>query len=112
MIYLASPYSHANPSVQDARFRAVRQHTANLLRHKIPVFSPIAYGYQFQRDFNFAGDAATWEQLNHAMIAVCTEVHVLTLLGWQQSTGVAAEIALATSLGKPVVYVSPIHEDH
>lgn len=106
MIYLASPYSHRNPSIQDARFRQVRIYTAELLRNKIPVFSPIVYGYQFEKDFGFAGDAKTWEHINHKMIEACDAVHVLMLSGWRESLGVAREVQFALNLPRPVHYVS------
>ena len=46
-----------------------------------------------------------WERIDRAYLARCDEVVVLMLDGWQESTGVRAEIALARDLGKPVRFL-------
>lgn len=108
MIYLASPYSDPDPTVKLARFQMAQLYTAQQLRLKIPIFSPIVYGYQFEKDFNFAGDAETWKHLNNAMLHACSEVHVLMLPGWRKSIGVAAETRLANIYNKPISYMVPL----
>ncbi len=41
MIYLASPCSHPDPAVREARFRAVCAHVADLMRREAFIYSPI-----------------------------------------------------------------------
>jgi len=104
MIYLASPYSHADPAVREARYRAACRATAALLRAGLVVFSPIVHSHPLVA-FDLPTGWDFWEPIDRAYLARCDEVVVLTLDGWQQSTGVRAEIALARGLGKPVRFL-------
>lgn len=106
MIYLASPYSHADEAVREARFRAVCRHAAHMMRAGRFVFSPIAHTHPIAA-FGLPGDWAYWEQYDRAMLARCSELIVLMLDGWRESKGVQAEIGIAASLGKPVSYATP-----
>jgi hypothetical protein len=45
MIYLASPYSHPDPAVREARFREACRAAAKLMRLGQPAFSPIVHGH-------------------------------------------------------------------
>lgn len=106
MIYLASPYTHPDPAIREARFRAAYRQAAEMFRCGIPVFSPIAYSHAIAaHDLPLEWDF--WERFDRAFLEVCAEVWVLTLDGWRESRGVQAEIELAHELGKPVVLVEP-----
>lgn len=41
------------------------------------------------------------------MLSVCSKVAVHRLPGWEQAKGVAAEIAAARQMGKPIEYLNP-----
>jgi Domain of unknown function (DUF1937). len=45
MIYLASPYSHPDPLVREARFDAACRAMADLVHAGQIVFSPIVHGH-------------------------------------------------------------------
>lgn len=105
MIYLASPYSHPEATVRDARFHSVCCVAARLMKSGMHVFSPIAHTHPIA----LAGDLPRgwdyWEAFDRKMIAACDGVLVLRLDGWDKSKGVTAEIAIAKELGKPVAYI-------
>ena len=104
MIYLTSPYTHPDPAVRDARFKAACRQAAEMFRCGIPVFSPIAYSHAIAaHDLPLEWDF--WERFDRAFLETCSEVWVLTLDGWRESRGVQAEMELARELGKPVVLV-------
>ena len=106
MIYLASPYSHPDPAVRQQRFEAACRAAASLLRAGINVFSPIAHSHPIAG----YGVPATWDfwvQVDREFLRKCEVLAVLTLDGWEQSVGVAAEIAMAQEFGMPVLYVAP-----
>jgi len=106
MIYLASPYTHPDPAVREARFRAACRQAAEMFRCGISVFSPIAYSHAIAaHDLPLEWDF--WERFDRAFLETCDEVWVLTLDGWRESRGVQAEIVLARQMGKPVVLVEP-----
>jgi nucleoside 2-deoxyribosyltransferase len=106
LIYLASPYSHADVRVRQHRFEVACQAAAALLRAGVAVFSPIAHSHPIAR-FGLPTSWDYWARLDREYLARCDVLAVLTLVGWRESVGVQAEIALARELGLPVVYVAP-----
>jgi len=106
MIYLASPYSHPDPAIREARFQAACRQAAEMLRCGIPAWSPIAYSHALTMH-GLPLDWKFWERFDRLFLEMCSEVWVLTLDGWQQSKGIQAEIEIARELGKPVVFVEP-----
>ena len=103
MIYLASPYSDPDPAVQEERFQTACRHAAKMMRAGIHVFSPIAHSHPIAR-YGLPGDWSFWKDYNCEFLKMCTALDVLMMPRWNESTGVAAEIALAHGLGKPVRY--------
>jgi len=103
VIYLASPYSHPDPAIREARFDAACRATAEHLRAGRVVFSPIAYGHPLTAH-GLRGDWSFWERFDRNVISRCDSVLVLMLDGWQESVGVRAEIDIAIDLGKPVAF--------
>lgn len=106
MIYLASPYSHADPAVREERYHAACRATAALLGAGLVAFSPIVHSHPLVA-FDLPSGWDFWERIDRAHLERCDEVVVLTLDGWQQSAGVNAEVAIARALGKPVHFLAP-----
>ncbi|HUT91256.1 MAG TPA: DUF1937 family protein [Thermoguttaceae bacterium] len=106
MIYLCSPYTHPDPAVVEQRFEAACRAAAALIRQGKTVFSPVAHSHSICR-FGLPGDWGFWERHDLEHLAVCDEVVVLKLDGWQQSRGVQAEVAQARAMGKPVTFLAP-----
>jgi hypothetical protein len=104
MIYLASPYSHPDPSIREARFKAACGAAAAIIRSGQHVFSPIAHSHPIAA-YGLPTDWSYWEKAARAHLKTSAEVVVLTLDGWQESLGVAAEVCIATELGIPVRYL-------
>lgn len=107
LVYLAVPYTHPDKAVQQARFEAVNKMASRLMMQGLKIFSPISHthpiamagemptGWEFWRDFDFA-------YLTH-----CYKLMVYKLEGWDRSTGVTAEIKMATELGLEIEYIEP-----
>lgn len=106
MIYLATPYSHPEPSVREQRFRAVCQAAARLMQNGEVVFSPIAHGHPIAA-YGLPTDWRFGERFDREQLARCDDVVVLMLDGWEESKGVQAEIRIAGKLRKPVRYLMP-----
>lgn len=105
MIYLASVYSYnATPELLEERFKLVETYVA---KHKDkPIFSPIVYGHQMAKDYDFPVNFEYWQERNHAFIDACDEVWILKMDDWDKSKGVADEIEYAMKTHKPVRMVS------
>lgn len=108
MIYLASPYSHAEERIRTRRYLATREFVWHHLQLGVPLFSPIVYAHQFARDFSAPIDAVSWQFFNDDLLELCSAMWILRLEGWDKSAGVAAETAYAIRMGIPYSYMEPL----
>ena len=105
LTYLASPYSHADPTVKEARYQAVVAEVAAFMRRGEHVFSPIVHSHPVAIAHELPGDFGFWAEYDELMVSRCDRLVVLMLDGWKQSRGVHAEIAIARRLGLPVTFM-------
>lgn len=105
MIYIASPYTHPEPAVRNARYVAAQAYTHELLTQAIPCFSPIVYGHQFHLGYGAPQEMDYWQKINEHMLKHSTAVHMLLLPGWEDSAGCRYELALASHLHLDILYV-------
>jgi hypothetical protein len=105
LVYLATPYSHPDPAVREARFRAANRYAADLVRQGVHVLSPVSHAHHVAKDGGLSAGWDVWGPQSYALLAACARVVVLCQDGWQESVGVAAELRWAAELGLPVEYV-------
>ena len=108
MIYLASPYTHPDPAVRELRFQAACAATAALIHAGHAVYSPVVHSHPLTA-YGLPSEWAFWGRTDLPHLEICEELVVLTLDGWEESTGVQAEMRHARVLGKPVRYLEPAH---
>ncbi|MFA4900893.1 MAG: DUF1937 family protein [Brevundimonas sp.] len=101
-IYLACPYSNADPAIEAARFDAANLAAGRLMKHGDLVFSPISHSHPIHLAHELPGDFAFWQAFDEWQIGACEAVVVLMIDGWRESKGIKAEVALARSQGKNV----------
>lgn len=106
MIFIASPYSHPDAAVREARFLSALGYAHSLINRGEIAFSAIAYGHPFAEHFGAPTNFQHWRGLNHHMIYLSREVHVMMLDGWRDSQGVADEMLYAEEIGRPIVHVN------
>jgi hypothetical protein len=117
MIYVASPYSHPSAQVREDRAYQVGTFTAIKVQQRHIVYSPIASWHHLAKEHNMPGDFGFWNWLNFEFLDRSSEMWVLCLDGWRESTGVQAEIKYMEGRGLPVRYFhgstfEEIHGDH
>lgn len=110
VIYLACPYTDPNPAVRLARFNVATAVAADLIRAGHIVYSPITMTHPI--DIVLAGESSTlgsdyWVAFDEAFMAMCSEMVVIRLDGWQNSNGIRREIAYFTEHNKPIRYIDP-----
>lgn len=110
-IYLAGPYSHADPKVRAARFQALTQVAARLMNEGHVVHSPITHGHTIHLRHTMPETWDFWRVQSLRMLEQAALMVVVMIPGWEESTGVAAEIEHAEALGIPVVYVEMVIGD-
>lgn len=106
-VYLASPYSHADPEVVEQRYEAVLAATAAFMDEGYFVYSPIVHGHELARRHDLPTDHAFWRGQNEAMLEHAAALWVLKLDLWALSVGVAFEIGFAREHGIGVLFVDP-----
>lgn len=107
LIYLASPYSHPDPTVRLDRFDTVCCVAASLMRKGVHLYSPIAHTHPIALKGDLPLSWEFWEQYDRKILAACQELWVCTIDGWKESKGCKAEIAIAAELGLPTRYIEP-----
>ena len=113
LTYLASPYTHADPAVREARYVAACKVAAELMLAGKVIFCPIAHSHPISEHMpeGCAVDPDLWKKQDEPYVGVCDELIVLRLRGWEKSGGVAHEIKEATARGIPVIYMD-YHEHY
>lgn len=104
LVYLSIPYSHPSPAVVSERMKNFWIAMARLIDHGVHVISPMTAEPTLQYS-NRKGDWDTWQIYCNALMDVSEEIWVLTLDGWDQSSGVEGEIQYAFKHRKPVRYL-------
>lgn len=107
LIYLASPYSHPDRAVRQARFRIANRVAAELMTRGSLIFSPLSMSVPIAEEAGLPDDWSFWSVFDRALISRCQKMIVIDIEGLAESVGVRAEIAIANELGIPVEYYKP-----
>lgn len=107
-MYLASPYSHPDPFVREARFLWTMKEMGVFLKQGTFIYSPIVHCHELAKIADLPKDAKFWEAYNFKMIEAAEELWVLMLPGWDKSLGIADEIKFAKDVAHiPVIQIEP-----
>jgi hypothetical protein len=108
--YLAAPYSHADPAVRQERWLAASHAAAVLMRQHMVVLSPLSMGHPIGvmgKDIGIPTDFQGWRETSLVLLRAAQILIVLTLDGWRESEGVAAETGMARELGMRACHLHP-----
>lgn len=106
LVYLACPYSHPVRVVRVARFEVASRVAGRLMSEGLMVFSPISHTHPIAECCDLPGDWEYWEAYDRAFLSVSHALYVVTIPGWEKSTGVQAEIRIADEMGIPIYYIN------
>lgn len=109
LAYLASPYTHVDPTVREYRYRAACLAAATLMQRGEVVFSPIAHSHPISKAIpgDWAIDHEFWLRQDAPYLEAATKLYVLRLDGWRASRGVEHEIARSYERGIPIAHLEP-----
>ena len=110
IIYLGAPYTHLSPEIRLSRFEKVTCVAAKLIEQGLVVYSPITMTHPI--DIVLSGHASTmgsdyWVAFDEAFMEFCSELVVLKLDGWEDSSGLAREIDYFRKKGRTVKFIDP-----
>jgi hypothetical protein len=106
LTYLAVPYSHPDPAIRLARFKAANIAAGALMQQGEIVFSPISHTHPIAEECELPKGWEFWQAFDRAYLAQSRRLVVLCIDGWQESVGVSAEILIAKEMGLPVEFIS------
>jgi len=106
MIYLASPYSHFDPKVREARFELACEACAWLTRKGFLVYSPICHWHPIAVRHQLPTDFGFWSDTDQVMIGVCSHYMILRIDGWKTSLGIKAELQIAINLELDIAHLT------
>lgn len=106
-IYLASPYSHADPAIREERYIAACKKTAQYASKGIAIFAPIVHSHPVAAYMDPADclNFNLWMKLDLPILKDAAELHVLCIDGWRTSKGVTREMEFAEQCGIPIKQV-------
>jgi hypothetical protein len=108
--YLALPYSDESADKEMImNFRAEISNIicAELMNQGRLVYAPISACHHIAQKYGLPRDWKFWRRLDEAFVKVCGRIIVITLKGWETSTGVQAELKLAKKHGLEIEYIDP-----
>jgi hypothetical protein len=105
VIYIASPYTHEDEYVMNARFEQISKITAKLAAEGVVAFSPITYGHTLLGFEKMPTNWAFWQNFCLSFLQHCNELWVYQMEGWEQSKGIAEEIEFAKKKEITIKYI-------
>ena len=110
LVYLATPYSHENKSVEWQRYEVVTRVAARLMERGIFVYSPITHCHPMTLHAPLPGNWDFWKEFDTIFLEMCQVMVIVKQDGWQDSKGVKAETELFRSIN-PDFWVIPYNPD-
>lgn len=111
VIYLASPYSHPNPKIQEDRYEEIAKMVSKLTKQGLIVFSPIFTGHNMLKYEKMPGDWSFWQTYCISFLVKCDEMWIYGIDGWGDSKGIEAEKKIAKDNKIPIKFLSRFHYD-
>lgn len=105
--YLASPYSHKDPKVMEARHIEVLDIAAELIKAGYTVLQPITMCHEMSLRHNLPSGYEYWKKRDREFIKRTDGIIVSLMDGWDISVGVDDEVKYAAKLGKPIHFYNP-----
>lgn len=93
MIYVATPYSDSNPEIREERYRKACEIAYLIAKRNVPCYVPIAFWVSIGEEYRLPDDAEFWTIQDHDLLALSSELWIITLEGWNRSKGIEMERA-------------------
>jgi hypothetical protein len=109
LFYLASPYSHTDPAIQEKRFVDACRYAGQIMNCGVHVFSTIAHTHPIACVCSLPKEWEYWRVYDSIILRFCTGMIILCIDGWEKSVGISEEIRLAEQFRLPVYKLFPGH---
>lgn len=106
--YLALPYSDDDEEIMCFRAAVSDYIFAELSNEGRVIYAPISSCHNVAREHDLPTDFNFWNKMCRAFVSASYKVIVIMLPGWEESTGLTAELKLARELGLEIEWLDPI----
>lgn len=107
LAYLATPYTKYPHGIVPA-FETAARLAARLLVAGVNVYSPIAHTHPLAIHGGLDPlDLSIWLPFDQTMMEAAEALIVAHMEGWEESAGIAHEVAFFTAAGKPIWDLDP-----
>jgi hypothetical protein len=107
LVYVGSPYSKYPGGIEHA-FKDICVIMANLVRHGIKAYSPIAHTHPIAKHGHIDPlNHDVWLTFDKAIMEKCGAILVAKMETWEVSYGVNQEIVFFRNRGRPIYYLTP-----
>jgi hypothetical protein len=110
IVYVAAPYTHPDPAVRASRYIMATALAAQIVLRGARVFSPLTMTHPLDLILQVEGkslDSDYWTEFDRPFMSMCSELVVLTIDGWEESSGIAREIEFFRSRNCPIRFIDP-----
>jgi len=105
--YLAIPYTDDDEAVMDFRAAISDIIFADLSNKGRYIYAPISSAHHIAKKYKLPRTWEFWKNMDEEFVRICKTFIVITLSGWEASTGVTAELKIAKERGTKIEFIDP-----
>ena len=105
--YLAIPYTDKDEEIMDYRAAISDVICADLMNKGRYIYAPISSCHHIAKKYNLPRNWEFWKGLDEVFVSLSKKFLIITLPGWEDSTGVTAETEIAKRNGIEIEYIDP-----
>lgn len=105
--YLGIPYNHVDGRVMDYRAELSDIICADLMKKGRLIYAPISSCHHIAKKYGLPRNWEFWQKMDEQFVCICKRLLVVTVDGWDISTGLTAERKLAEKCGIPIEKIDP-----
>ena len=105
--YLALPYTDEDEEVMDFRAAVSDIICADLMNQGRYVYAPISACHHIAKKYDLPRTWEFWKGMDELFVSLCKKFIIITLPGWEDSTGVTAETEIANRHNIEIEYIDP-----
>ena len=105
--YLAIPYTDDDEAVMDFRAAVSDIIFADLSNQGRYIYAPISSAHHIAKKHDLPRTWGFWQHMDEEFVRICKTFIIVTLPGWETSTGVTAEHKIAKRCGIKIEKIDP-----
>lgn len=105
--YLGLPYSDEDPTLMDYRAEISDIICADLMNQNRIIFAPISSCHHIARKYRLPRTWDFWKHVDEEFLKISKTLIIITLPGWEESTGLTEERSIAERYEIPEEFIDP-----